>query len=80
LFTVRLFIPLPYSCIRTIEKFRKTLCLRGLGMYFPCVLGPNQELNSVMPAQAGIQGFQIILDSRFRGNDPPNPCENLYNV
>jgi hypothetical protein len=48
--------------------------------YFPCVLGPKQGLISVMPAQAGIQGFRIILDSRFRGNDKPGPCEYLCNV
>ena len=40
----------------------------------------NRKFPSVMPAQAGIQCFEALLDSRFRGNDKPASYGYLCNV
>jgi hypothetical protein len=65
---------------KTVSNLRETLSQTDLERNFPSFLGLNRVLHSVMPAQAGIQCFGTLLDSRFRGNDKPAPCEYLGNV
>jgi len=63
-----------------VSNLREALSGTALKRNFSSFLGLNLVLPSVMPAQAGIQCFGTILDSRFRGNDNLASCEHLCNV
>jgi len=42
--------------------------------------GYGSALSNVIPAKAGIQSFQCLLDSRLRGSDNLEPFSRLHQI
>ena len=53
----------------TLGLTRKVYNNLYMTFFLRVVKGTSNNSHSVTPAQAGVQEFQHIMDSRFRGND-----------
>ena len=66
-----MIIPIMMSPMAMLLKFSSPTSVNH------CFETATINANTVIPAEAGIQSFQDLLDSRFRGNDKKGRFSNL---